>query len=248
MDGWIKLHRRTLDNPVVCKDADHLAVWVYLLLKASHNVCPVFFRGEKTELRPGQLITGRLKIADDLSINESKVKRILQAFKSDQQIDQQTSNKNSLITILNWDVYQKSDQQNDQQMTSKRPADDQQVTTNKNERIKECKKKDIKREVFAPPTPEAVKEYCLQNGYQVDAERFVDFYSSKGWMVGKNKMKDWKAAVRSWSRSQRQESTAKAKSGNQFNNFHQREYDMAELERQLLTGGSKDAVDGSNTG
>ena len=49
---------------------------------------------------------------------------------------------------------------------------------------------------FLPPTEEEVKQYCLENGYTLDAQRFVDFYECKGWMVGKNKMKNWKAAVR----------------------------------------------------
>ncbi len=49
-----------------------------------------------------------------------------------------------------------------------------------------------------PPTQEEVKKYCLERGGKVDAERFFDYYSSNGWMVGKNPMKDWKAAVRSW--------------------------------------------------
>lgn len=132
LEGWIKLHRKILDNPIVCKDSDYLAVWIYLLLKASHDTYQAMFKGEKIELKPGQLITGRIKIANDLSVNESKVKRILFCFKKEHQIDQQSSNKNSLITVLNWELYQKSDQQNDQQMTSKRPANDQQMTTNKN--------------------------------------------------------------------------------------------------------------------
>jgi hypothetical protein len=51
---------------------------------------------------------------------------------------------------------------------------------------------------FIPPTVEEVESYCLERKKQVDAQRFVDFYTSKGWMVGKNKMKDWKAAVRTW--------------------------------------------------
>lgn len=51
---------------------------------------------------------------------------------------------------------------------------------------------------FTPPTYEQVKLYCLERGNGVDARRFVDFYASKGWMVGKTKMKDWKAAVRTW--------------------------------------------------
>ena len=51
---------------------------------------------------------------------------------------------------------------------------------------------------FAPPTLEEVKEYCRERGNKVDPEKFIDFYTMKGWMVGKNKMKDWKAAVRTW--------------------------------------------------
>ena len=53
---------------------------------------------------------------------------------------------------------------------------------------------------FVPPTVEEVKQYCLENSYTLDAHRFVDFYECKGWMVGKNKMKNWKAAVRTWVR------------------------------------------------
>ena len=53
---------------------------------------------------------------------------------------------------------------------------------------------------FTPPTVEDVKAYCLERKNGVDAERFVDFYTSKGWMVGKTKMKDWKSAVRTWER------------------------------------------------
>lgn len=58
-----------------------------------------------------------------------------------------------------------------------------------------------KRSVFKPPTVEEVREYCKSRNNSVDAETFVDFYSSKGWFVGKNKMKDWKAAVRTWERN-----------------------------------------------
>jgi hypothetical protein len=53
---------------------------------------------------------------------------------------------------------------------------------------------------FIPPTVEEVEDYCLERGNQVDPAQFVDFYSAKGWMLGKNKMKDWKAAVRTWER------------------------------------------------
>ncbi len=53
---------------------------------------------------------------------------------------------------------------------------------------------------FVPPTVEEVQAYVLEKGYHVDAERFVDFYQAKNWMIGKNKMVDWKAAVRNWAK------------------------------------------------
>lgn len=55
---------------------------------------------------------------------------------------------------------------------------------------------------FKPPTIEEVKAYCKERNNNVDAQRFVDFYEAKGWMLGKNKMKDWKAAVRTWERNE----------------------------------------------
>lgn len=55
-----------------------------------------------------------------------------------------------------------------------------------------------KRKGFAPPSLADISQYCQQRENSVDPETFFDFYSSKGWMVGKNKMKDWKASVRTW--------------------------------------------------
>lgn len=61
---------------------------------------------------------------------------------------------------------------------------------------KDSSKKQSSR--FTPPTLEEVQQYCIDRNNKVDADRFIDFYSSKGWMVGRNKMKDWKAAIRTW--------------------------------------------------
>lgn len=58
-----------------------------------------------------------------------------------------------------------------------------------------------KRTVFTPPTVEEIRAYCEERKNSVDPERFHSYYSSNGWMVGKAKMKDWKAAVRTWERN-----------------------------------------------
>ena len=55
---------------------------------------------------------------------------------------------------------------------------------------------------FTPPTLEEVTDYCQERNKGVDPQRWYDFYTAKGWMIGKNKMKDWKAAVRTWENKQ----------------------------------------------
>ncbi|MBP3573243.1 MAG: hypothetical protein J6J71_01395 [Prevotella sp.] len=54
---------------------------------------------------------------------------------------------------------------------------------------------------FTPPTVEEVQAYCRERQNNVDPQRFIDYYEARGWLIGKNKMKDWKAAVRTWERS-----------------------------------------------
>jgi len=66
-------------------------------------------------------------------------------------------------------------------------------------KVKESKVKNI------PPTLEAVSFYCEERGDLVDPKKWFDFYASKGWLIGKNKMVDWQAAVRTWERTQTQE-------------------------------------------
>lgn len=92
-------------------------------------------------------------------------------------------------------------------------ANDGKAMTNdsKNAIREEKNREDIKKETptesrkkaFVPPTVEEVSEYVREKGYQVDPERFVDFYQSKNWYVGKNKMVDWKAAVRNWAKNRK---------------------------------------------
>lgn len=133
-NGWIKLHRKLLDNPVVMRDGDHLAVWVWILLHSIHESRSVIFKGKSLALRPGQRTVGRKEIADDLNISESKVQRVLKFFESEQLIEQQTSSECRLITVKKWADYQKSEQQSEQQVNNNRTTSEQQVNTNK-----ECK-------------------------------------------------------------------------------------------------------------
>ena len=135
-------------------------------------------------------------------------------------------------------VFEKTNGFSEKQMVFEKP-DNEYVYEydNDNDSIKE---KNIKKEKFIPPTVEEVKDYVAEKGYSVDAEKFVAFYASKGWMIGKNKMKSWRQAVVTWEKNNRDQAQARSRpertgnTGNKFNNFPQRKYDFEELEKQLL--------------
>lgn len=116
------------------------------------------------------------------------------------------------------------------------------------EREREREDKDIekrekigtKSQRFITPTLEEVEAYCKERNNVVDAKAFIDFYESKGWMVGKNKMKDWKAAVRTWERREQKPKPGQTKKP-QYKQYIQREVSDAErddLERKLLQNSS----------
>ena len=65
----------------------------------------------------------------------------------------------------------------------------------------EKSKRESKSKRFTPPTLEEVQAYCAERNNNIDPQHFIDYYTSNGWLVGKNKMKDWKAAVRTWERN-----------------------------------------------
>lgn len=72
------------------------------------------------------------------------------------------------------------------------------ININIKEEIKAETEEGTKRKRFIPPSLEEVTAYCKERNNSVNPESFIDFYASKGWYIGKNKMKDWKAAVRTW--------------------------------------------------
>lgn len=69
---------------------------------------------------------------------------------------------------------------------------------------------------FVPPTLEQIMEYCSERNNNVDPQKFLNHYQSNGWMVGRNHMKDWKAAVRTWENNSFDKPTSPKKTGNEF--------------------------------
>lgn len=114
--GWFKFHRKIFDNPICTKDSDHFYLWCYLLAEACCEEQRAIFKNEDIILKRGQLITTTKYIAAALKINESKVYRILKKFEIEKQIEKRTSNEKTLISLVNWEMYQENEKQNEERV------------------------------------------------------------------------------------------------------------------------------------
>lgn len=161
--GYVRLYRKILDNPIIWKDSDHVAIWIYLLLNATHKEISVIFKGERTILKPGQLIVGSKAIAEELNINYVKVHRVLNDFKVEKQIEKQASNKNSLITILNWEKYQSCEKQNEIPMKSSCNSDVIQMKNKCNTTEKQLKNNCNSTEIQQESENQSEKQIITEN-------------------------------------------------------------------------------------
>ena len=128
MDGWLKLYRSILDSAVF-QDAEILKVWIWLLCNVAFEQHDTICYGKVISLKPGQIATGRKKIAQCTELNETKVYRALTALKGLGNIEIKSTNKYSIITVVNWDKYQDENGKrtaNEQQTNSKTTAEEQQ--------------------------------------------------------------------------------------------------------------------------
>lgn len=221
---FIKLNRSIL-NWEWYTDINTCRLFIHMLLKA--NWKDANFKG-KTVPR-GSFVSSIGKLAEETQLTPDEVRTAIKHLICTNEITKQSCSKYTVFTVKNYDVYQN--------FPSNSPSSSQAIpklfpTIEEKKEIKNIKKEEPKgsKKKFEPPSVEEVRDYCKsRKGNTVDAQAFVDFYTSKGWMVGKNRMKDWKAAVRTWERSGRRDGVKK----NQFNQFRQNDYDFDTLEREL---------------
>ena len=107
----------------------------------------------------------------------------------------------------------------------KNPDNDSDSDNDIDNDLKEKEKR--KRTTFTPPTLEEVTAYCKERNNGIDPESFVDFYTAKGWKIGKESMKDWKASVRTWEKRKQGNGDNRASfaTNKKIHNFQEREMD-----------------------
>ena len=227
--GYVKLWRKSIDSGFF-QNPNLWTFWCWCLMKASHKKINQVVGFQNIELLPGQFLFGRKAASVELKMSERTIRTSLDALRKRQNIAIKTTNKFSIITVINWDTYQcdrpTSDQQSDQQATSKRPASDhkQECKTFKNENNiniigenpQAPKTENEKPKRFVKPCIEEISAYCIERNNGIDAHNFFDHYEANGWMRGKSKVKDWRACVRTWERNGQNKKNGGAKK-NGFN-------------------------------
>ena len=130
MESWFKVERNILENGIINRDTQYLAVWIYLLSHAAYKPLQMVFNGNPIELEKGQLVTSRKKIAEKLGIDESKVQRVLTMFENAHLIEQQNCIKGRLITVFERPLAEKSEQENELSANRYRTVGEPSANTN----------------------------------------------------------------------------------------------------------------------
>lgn len=218
-NGFILLHRSIKSNWVF-KDHAAFHVWIKLLMDANYSEVKRRSGGQLEVYERGAVYISKRAFARDCGIGRDRLDNILSALESDSMIRIASRHQGTVITILNYDSYQYQETGHPPPTRSgpvSRPAADPPLINNNNkytntpltphggksdtsipdhEKPEPEKKKRVR---FKPPELAEVCAYFREKGYKPsEAEKMHDFYESKGWMVGKNKMKDWRASSRNW--------------------------------------------------
>lgn len=231
MQGWIKLHRQFLEWEWY-SDTNTARVFIHCLLKANHK--DVKWRGK--EIKRGSFLTGLNKLSIELNLSNQQVRTALNKLEKTQEINRQSTNEGTYLTVCKYDTYQ-DDEETNQQASNKRITNEQQtnnkrITTNKNDKKEKNEENEKKRVSKSPSLPkiklgefdnieiESDKIGELQNRYE---KIKLDWMIEKlgAWMVNKKKScKTYKSLIA------------------YFSNWVEKAYDEQMKNKKIPIGGS----------
>lgn len=226
--SYIKLHRKMLQWEWYDHDNTKI-LFLHLLLIASWKES----RWHGITLQPGELIRTNENLGQELGKSIKQIRAALENLKRTGEVATRFEAGTRIITVKNWEQYQKEGSQMGNQRAAKKAGEGQQEGQPKGSQraaYKEGKEGKKVRSVYAntPPTREEVEDYCRQVGYlSIDVGKFMDYNSAKGWTM------DWKKALDLW---YRKDHGSRPKTGNQFGNIMTHDYDFEALEKALVGG------------
>ena len=193
--GYIKVYRDIQDHWIWQEEFSMAQAWLDLIMMANHKDRKIPFNDTIKVIKRGQHLTSVRKLSARWGWGINKTERFLKLLESDEMIKKESDTSGTLLTIINYGVYQSSDTPTDTPTDTRAELN----KNDKNDKNVKNDKNDKKTNRFVPPTVDEVREYVIEKNYEyVNPDDFISFYESKGWMVGKNKMKNWKASVSGW--------------------------------------------------
>lgn len=197
--GYILLARKLFDSWLMDKPPLYWKMWIWMLGQANWK--------DRGQLKKGQLVTTTAEMQEAMSYRigyrkktptRAEIRSSYEAFTNNHMISHTKSTRGMVVTVENFGKYQdfRSYEQHNEQ--PREDTTNNQAATQDTESIRKQENRKKKTKPFTPPSVQEVFDYCQKRGNGIDAKMFIDSYEAKGWMIGKNKMKDWKAAVRTW--------------------------------------------------
>ena len=265
--GFIMLDRSILEDDMYFSEKfTRMQAYIDLCLLAAFKSRSFYIRGNKVELQPMQVAKSVRDLADRWQWSVNKVRGYLYELEKGDYIDTQKTSVNQIITIkkyivvntqndtqINTQINTQTDTQNDTQTDT--PIIKNNNVNNENKEIviegvvvpneqqtlpTPTKEKKRRSSVFVKPTLEECTAYANEKGFNWDVTRFYNYYESNGWRVGRNPMKNWKAAMSNWNTKEPkypQQSLFPTTNSNQIlinnNNYDTGTSGNAELDSQL---------------
>lgn len=243
MSGWILDYRKELDSDIWLLPPMYHRTWQWIKYKVNHAPGRIPNKdGTFTTIDPGQHATSLRLIAKGVGYyeglkwkepNPKTIKTILNWLEVQEMIVVQGNSLGTVITVANWDLYQKELTQGNTTETLEKHRLD---TNNNNKQQLKNNKDTIKR--FIPPSFDEVTGYCQERKNNIDAQNFIDHYEANGWMRGKNKIKSWKACVRTWEKNTFSKPSVQVKKNESIHNFDERSnsvptQDMLNMKKEI---------------
>jgi hypothetical protein len=179
--GYIRLWRKSFDSGLH-RNHKAFVLWVYILSNVTHKKYECIAGNKKIILMPGQMITGRKRLAHEIGASERNIRTSLALLKNIGNLTIKTTNRYSLITVVNWGFYQSDKGEPTSKPTKDRPSSDQQVTTkqeykniNTKKRERAKKRKTLPPENFMPTDQHLQRANELGVDCKLEAEKWVNW-------------------------------------------------------------------------
>jgi len=199
------LHRKIKDHWIW--ESDHrFKWWVDILLTVNHSDSKVLIKGRLIECSRGQSVMSLETWGKRWNVTKKTVKDFFELLQKDSMLVYEGLQITTRITVCNYDSYQKG--VNAEETKGKRRVNADETETTPKQECKEGNNDNKERKVI-PPSLEMIKEYCILRGNNISSEEFFNHYTATGWMMGKSKMKDWQATVRTWESKDREKNKVK---------------------------------------